>query len=327
MKVVITGSSGFYGTHLMDVLFNNIEDIEIVGIDTDQRLNDFPVDPFTVIRNQDALNKRFKRISMDFRELNSDKIDSLNSDYIIHLAALVSIPESMKIPLDYFQVNEYGTFNLCQELVKTKTQPHLIYASSPEVYGNPSYTPIDIDHPFRPRSFYAASKLAAEKHCMVLHEWYDYPVTVVRNFNTYGENQSNTYRGFPAVVPDFITKALTNKKLTIHDDGNQTRDLMYVKDAVDAYKRVIEKNNESKGQTFNIGTGIQTSIKDLAQKIISISDSKSEIDFIEGRPADLERLEADISKTSEILDWSPKFNIEDGLKITIKWYKNLIDRE
>ena len=86
-------------------------------------------------------------------------------------------------------------------------------------------------------------------------------------------------------------------------------------------ERVIEKNNESKGQTFNIGTGIQTSIKNLAQKIISISDSKSEIDFTEGRPADLERLEADISKTSEILDWSPKFNIEEGLKITIKWYK------
>ena len=323
---MITGSSGFYGTHLIDILFNNIEEIEIVGVDTDQRLKDFPIDPFTVIKDQDALKNRFERVSTDFRELDSDKIDSFNADYIIHLAALVSIPESMKMPSEYFQVNEYGTFKLCQELVKTKTQPHLIFASSPEVYGNPVYTPIDIDHPYKPRSVYAVSKLAAEKHCMVLHEWHNYPVTVVRNFNTYGENQSNTYRGFPAVVPDFITKALTNKKLTIHNSGNQTRDLMYVKDAVDAYKRVIEKSNQSKGQTFNIGTGIQTSIRDLAQKIITASDSKSEIDFIKGRPADLERLEADISKTSEILEWSPKFSIEDGLKITIEWYKNLINK-
>jgi len=260
-----------------------------------------------------------------YRDLKAEKIDEAGIDTLIHLAALVSIPESMEKPMEYFESNEKGTFNLCQELLKTKSKPFLIYASSPEVYGNPIYTPMDTDHPCRPRSFYAATKLAAEKQCMVLHEWYKYPVSVIRNFNTYGENQSNSYRGYAAVVPEFVTRALKNEKIKIHGNGKQTRDLMYVKDAVEAYVRVMKEKEKTQGEVFNIGTGIQTSILDLAKKIMEISGSSSELVYESERAADLERLEADCSKTEKLLKWKPEYTIDKGLDITISWFKKLLE--
>ena len=262
---------------------------------------------------------------MDYRDLKAEKIDEAGIDTIIHLAALVSIPESMQKPMEYFESNEKGTFSLCQELLKTKSKPFLIYASSPEVYGNPVYTPMDTDHPCHPRSFYAATKLAAEKQCMVLHEWYKYPVSIIRNFNTYGENQSNSYRGYAAVVTEFVTRALKNENIKIHGNGKQTRDLMYVKDAVEAYVRVMNKREKTQGEVFNIGTGIQTSVLDLAKKIIDISGSSSELVYESGRAADLERLEADSSKTEKVLKWKPEYTIDKGLDITISWFKKLLE--
>ena len=325
LRVLITGAAGFYGSHLVNNLLRKDDTTEIIGVDSFDRKKDFPLDPFDIVDDKRAFEERFTILASDFRDLDATKIDSLQVDCVIHLAALVSIPESMVKPREYFEVNEQGTFKLTQELLKSKTQPSLIFASSPEVYGDPIYTPLDMNHPFRPRSFYAVSKLAGERHCMVMHEWYGYPVTIIRNFNTYGENQSNTYRGYPAVIPEFITKSILNEPIVIEGNGKQTRDLMYVKDAVSAYVRVIEMIDKCKGEIFDIGTGVQTSIIDLANKIIDISESSSELRFASGRPAELERLEADTSRIKEVLEWSPSHTLEKGLVKTIPWYRLVLE--
>ena len=253
----------------------------------------------------------------------SKMLDNFNVDTIVHLAAYVSIPESMESSFEYFQNNEMGTFNLLQNIFKTKKKPHFIYASSPEVYGNPLITPIAIDHPLYPRSVYAATKVAAEKHCYALFQWYNYPITIFRNFNTYGENQ-NSFTEYSAVIPIFITRALKNQPIIVHNDGNQTRDFMYVKDAVRAYLLAILNREKAIGETFNIGTGKQTSIIDLAKKIKELTNSASEIKFESGRWADLQSLEADVSKTKEKLNWEPEFSLEEGLKRIIEWYKKFV---
>lgn len=206
--------------------------------------------------------------------------------------------------------------------MRTKNWPLIVYASSPEVYGNPIYTPMDINHPMLPRSIYAVTKLAAEKHCKAMHEWYKYPVVIIRNFNTFGENQDISNHA--GVISKFILNALTQRPLTIHDSGEQTRDFQYVKDAVRAYSLVITPDKRFSGEVFNIGTNSQTSIKQLAELIKELTGSPSPISNQPGRSADLMSLEADYSLIHQKTGWEPRFSLEDGLKRTIHWYKKLL---
>ena len=318
MRVLVTGAAGLYGIHLVETLAKSDQISKIIGIDNFSR--PFILDdPFKIVENEE-IKKKFELIRMDFRNLDTKTLNNFDLDAVIHLAAYVSIPESMDNSNEYFQNNEIGTFTLIHNLFKTKNQPHFIYASSPEVYGNPIMTPINIDHPLYPRSVYAATKLAAEKHCHALWQWHKYPVTIFRNFNTFGENQNNS-ADYAAVIPIFITRALKNETIFVHNTGEQTRDFMYVKDAVEAYLLAILNREKALGQILNIGTGKQTKISDLAFKVKELTNSNSPIVFVKGRSADLQSLEADISKTKETLGWEPKYTLGEGLKRTIDWYR------
>ena len=315
MKIMVTGAAGLYGVHLIDQLVGRKDVSKVIGVDDFSR-NFFEKDPFI---KSPEFSKKFELIKKKFYDLTVEEFDKLKLSSVIHLAAFISIPESMERQDDYFQNNEYGTFRLMQTLVKTKDWPMMIYASSPEVYGNPIYTPMDTNHPMLPRSVYAVTKLAAEKHCRAMFEWYKYPVVIIRNFNTYGENQD--IWGNAGVVSNFIVKALKNEPIIIHDSGEQTRDFQYVKDAVSAYTLVAVEGNGMAGDVFNIGTRKQTSIKNLAEMIKKLSGSTSDIHFEKGRSADLMSLEADYSQINKKTGWEPKLDMEEGLKRTIAWYK------
>mgnify|MGYP000247663806 CR=1 FL=1 len=318
MRILVTGAAGLYGVNIIKLLVKR-EDVSIVyGVDNFCR--SFPHSlPFIQSAVQ---NKKFSLLKCNYIKIDARLLDKLELDVIIHLAALVSIPESMEKSWTYFINNEVGTFALLQQLLKTRCQPALIYASSAEVYGVPKYLPMDENHPLNPRSVYSVTKLASEKHCMSLFECYDYPVTIIRNFNTYGENQGlGSYAG---VIAIFINNALKNRPLYIHGNGNQTRDFLYVKDAVRAYSLLIDKTHNLKGEIFNIGTGKQTSINELAKVIIRLTNSKSEVIYINPRRGDLPALCADISKIKEKLEWEPEFSLEKGLQRTISWYKSFL---
>ncbi len=352
MKILVTGAAGLYGIHLVDELVKRADVSKVIGLDNFSRnylfaekfVHKIQEDKFRVIKGYykhsntvidkvdfDAnfvvvdpfikspeFHKKFKLMVRDYQSLTKEEIDEMNVDAIIHLAASISIPESMIDNHKYFENNEFGTFNLMHTLVQTKTKPVIIYASSPEVYGNPEYIPMDEKHPMKPRSTYAVTKLAAEKHCRAMYKWHKYPVIIIRNFNTFGENQ-NLWDD-AAVVSNFISAALKGEDLIINDDGQQTRDFQYVKDAVKAYSLVLGKP-DIVGEIFNIGTGIQTTILDLAKKIIELTESKSKIIFKGARPADVRHLHADFSAITKKTGWSPQFSLVDGLKRTIEWYK------
>ncbi|MBI5228647.1 GDP-mannose 4,6-dehydratase [Candidatus Micrarchaeota archaeon] len=322
MRVLVTGAAGLYGVHTVERLCKRDDVERVIGVD-DLSRNFLDTDPFQLVDSPEVREK-FEFIKMDFRGLDNILLNKLDVDVVIHYAAYVSIPESMEVPDKYFEVNELGTFNLCQNLLATRNQPFLIYASSPEVYGTPIMKPMDIDHPMYPRSFYAVTKLAAEKHCHVLHQWYNYPVAIVRNFNTFGENQ-NVW-SYSAVICNFIMRALRNEPLIIHNDGRQTRDFLYVKDAVRAYEMIVEKRKQCKGEIFNIGTGKETSISDLADIIIRLTHSHSGKEYSAGRSADLAGLCADISRAREKIGWMPEYSLEDGLLRTIDWYSKYVQK-
>ena len=315
MKVLVTGAAGLYGVHLVDRLVRQ-PDVDVVyGVDNFSR-NFFELDPFIPSPEHTA---KFKQMRGWFQDMSVDMLERLDPDVIVHLAASVSIPESMESPEEYFLNNEYATFRFVHRLVKVKKRPVLIYASSPEVYGNPRYTPMDINHPLYPRSVYAVTKLASEKHCRAIYEWYGHPVIIIRNFNTFGENQN--IWGYTAVVPMFILQALRNEPLEIHGDGQQTRDFMYVKNAVAAYGEAVSRARELSGAIFNIGSGRQVSIRELAQQVIAMTGSKSEIVHKPSRLADIFALHADISETQRVLRWRPDYTFEQGLERTIDWYR------
>ena len=318
MRILITGAAGLYGVHLVDELVKRKDVNRVIGIDDFSR-EYFEKDPFI---KSEQFREKFKLIEGKFYDLTLEEIDEMNLDVVVHLAAHISIPESMEKQEDYFKNNEYGTFRFVQTLVRTKTWPLLVYASSPEVYGNPIYTPMDINHPMLPRSVYAVTKLAAEKHCYAMYQWYGYPVVIMRNFNTFGENQDIS--GNAGVISSFLVKALKGEPLIIHNRGEQTRDFQYVKDAVHAYAMVLEKGKEISGGIFNIGTGRQTSIKDVAKMILDITGSSSKIDYQQGRLADLMSLEADYSEIKKKTEWEPQYSLEEGLKRTAEWYRRYI---
>lgn len=318
MNVLITGAAGLYGVHLVDELVRRPDIARIYGIDDFSRQY-FSADPFI---KSPEFEKKFTLQRRKFYDLTVEELDAMELDAVVHLAAHISIPESMERADDYFKNNEWGTFRLMQMLARTKLWPMMVYASSPEVYGNPVYTPMDIHHPMLPRSIYAVTKLAAEKHCKAMHEWYKYPAIVIRNFNTFGENQDIS--GFAGVVSTFILRTLKNEPILIHNTGEQTRDFQYVKDAVRAYSLVISKDKRLAGEVFNIGTEKQTSIKALAYMIKALAGSSSDIRFEAGRSADLMSLEADYTGINEKTGWKPEYSLEEGLKRTIAWYKKVL---
>ena len=318
MNVVITGAAGLYGVHLADELVRRKDVSQVIGIDDFSR-EYFERDPF--IKSEQFV-KKFKLVEGKFYDLTSEEINAMDPDVVVHLAAYISIPESMEREEDYFKNNEYGTFRFMQTLVRTKKWPLIIYASSPEVYGNPIYTPMDINHPLLPRSIYAVTKLAAEKHCYAMYQWYGYPVVIMRNFNTFGENQDIS--GNAGVISSFLVRALRGEPLVVHNRGEQTRDFQYVKDAVHAYVLVIERGKELSGGIFNIGTGKQTSVSELARMILDITSSSSEIIYQKGRAADLISLEADYSEIKKKTGWEPRYSLEEGLRRTAEWYRRYV---
>ena len=198
----------------------------------------------------------------------------------------------------------------------------LIHTSSSEVYGTAMKVPIDEKHPLQGQSPYSASKIGADKLVESFHLSYGLPTVTVRPFNTYGPRQSTR-----AVIPTIITQALTQSRISL---GNleATRDFTFVKDTVDALMKSTETPG-LEGKTFNLGTGEEIKIGELANQIIAILRRKVEItvDSSRIRPdsSEVQRLVSDNSLAKELLDWEPKTDLISGLQETISWYKDNIE--
>lgn len=197
----------------------------------------------------------------------------------------------------------------------------LIYASTSEVYGTAQEVPMTENHPLNPASPYAASKLAADRLCFAYYNTFNTNVTVVRPFNTFGPRQKDS--GYASAIPLFIKRVLQGKPPIIYGDGKQTRDYLYIKDAVDAYLKILASENLS-GETVNVGTGRETTITELARSIIKLS-GQDDIKAVHTspRPGEVRRLCADATKIKRACGWKPKYPVEKGLREIIQWYRNL----
>jgi NAD dependent epimerase/dehydratase len=313
--VLITGAGGFIGSHLTEELvlrgayvrafirYNSRGDIGLLKQLAPQILSKTEI------------------TAGDLRDSNSIQAACSGCELVFHLAAHISIPYSYQNPVEVAETNILGTLNVLTACKKGKVDK-LIHTSSSEVYGTAKYAPIDEAHPLQGQSPYSASKIGADKLVESFHNAFELPVVTVRPFNTYGPRQSTR-----AVIPTIITQAIVQKKIYV---GNleTTRDFTYVTDTVSGFIKASETQG-NEGKTFNLGTGKEIRIGDLAQLIIQFIDPSvalvTDTNRLRPEKSEVYRLISDNSLARTSLGWHPEIGLEQGLKKTIDWIKDHLD--
>lgn len=305
--VLVTGGAGFIGSNLVDKLVKFSTKVTVLD------------DLFTGDVKNISLEKNvnFVRGSVTDQNLIENLVKKM--DLVFHLAAR-NIIVSTKDPHGDLLVNVFGTFNVLEAARKYKVK-RLVYASSASVYGNSRYLPINEDDSLNILNPYAASKLSGENYCMAFHETFGVPITILRYSNVYGYNQSpkNPYCG---VISKFFNNLKKGKPPEIHGDGEQTRDFTFVEDVVDA-TLLAAVCPKSEGEIFNVGTGKETSINDLALAIIQATGNSMEPEYIDRRDIDnLRRRVLNIEKIRKNLRWIPETPLKTGLEKTYAWFQS-----
>ena len=237
---------------------------------------------------------------------------------VFHMAAR-NIIASTKNPRDDFETNIGGTLNVLLAARESRVE-RVVYSSSTSVYGNPRSIPINEDDLIVPLSPYAVSKLGGESYCQAFYESYGLPMAVVRYSNIFGVGQrpDNPYCG---VVSKFLTNAFTGEPLSVHGDGLQTRDFTYIDDAVEA-TLLAAIHPRAEGEIFNVGTGIETSIVELARMIGLATGREATIQTIDRRDIDnIRRRVVNIEKARRMLHWVPQVRMQRGLDLTAAWFE------
>ena len=307
-KIVVTGGAGFLGSHLVDKLIKEGE--EVIVIDNLFRGQTENIE-------HHIPNKKFTLLNDEIQ--NKTKInDALHlADAVIHFASISSVFRSIVEPEIVNTINVTGTLNMLNLCIKEEVQC-FIFASSAAVYGGDRNRPLQENDSLRPLSPFAASKIAGEAYCKAYSETYGLNTIILRFMNIYGPRITKVYR---RVCSKFAEATIRNEPLVIVGDGKQTRDFTYITDAINTVLLTLNHNN-IKGETFNIGTGKPTTINQLANLYKKIyGNSKHEIKHISAKKGDLRYSYADIAKAKKTLGYKPKINLETGITKYLEWYK------
>lgn len=244
-------------------------------------------------------------------------------DIVFHLAARNMIASTNGPEMD-LEVNARGTLNVLTACQQSGSIQKVIYTSTSSVYGNPRYLPINEDDSPKFLNFYSVSKFTGEGYCNVFYELHDLPTAVVRYSNVYGWYQTpqNPYCG---VIGKFIEWALKSEPILIHGDGEQTRDFTFVEDAVEA-TIAVALSPRSIGHTYNIGTGRETRINDLARTVLKVVGSDSPIKRIENRHIDnIRRRVLNVELLRRDVKYVPRYTLEQGIEQTVQWFRKKMD--
>lgn len=308
MRILVTGSGGFIGSHLTERLVQ-------AGYDVRAFIHYNSVGSWGWLEESPFKNQIEVYLG-DIRDYDSvrDAVKGVNT--IFHLAALVGIPYSYKSPLTYIKTNAEGTYNVLQAALDEGCS-RVVHTSTSEVYGTAQYVPIDEEHPLHAQSPYAATKIAADQLALSFYRSFNLPVVVARPFNTYGPRQSAR-----AIIPTVITQVLSRVPEIKLGNLSPTRDFNYVQDTVSGFLAVAFSEHVE-GEVINIGSGVEISIGGLIEQIskiigidVNIVQEKQRV-----RPgkSEVERLLCDNRKVKKLTDWETKYPLEKGLQETISW--------
>jgi NAD dependent epimerase/dehydratase len=310
-KVLVTGSDGFIGSHLVERL---LEEGAIVKAFV--YYNSFNSWGWLDTLPKEKL-ERIEIFAGDVRDPYGVKTAMKGCDIVFHLAALIAIPYSYHSPDNYVDTNIKGTLNIIQAARELGIEKVLVTSTS-EVYGTALYVPIDEKHPKQGQSPYSATKIGADHIADSFYRSFNLPVTIVRPFNTYGPRQSAR-----AVIPTIITQLLAGKEEIKLGSLHPTRDLLFVKDTANGFVE-IAKADSLIGHEVNIATHSEITVGDLAQKLIDLINPKARIvsDDVRLRPekSEVERLFGANAKIIEHTNWKPQYTLDQGLQKTIEWF-------
>ena len=298
MKVLITGGAGFIGSHLTDAFVNRGDQVTII-------------DNFST-GSADNLKSFAQVIEGDIRDAALIDKHVAQSDLVMHMAAALGVKNIMENPLESISTNLGGSEILLKSV--TRHQKRTFIASTSEVYGKNPKQPLSetddrvIGAPQNFRWTYSDAKALEEAVATIMHQQHQLPVTTLRFFNTVGPRQTGAYG---MVLPRFVKAAKANQPLTIHGDGSQSRTFGHIQDAIDAVFALLA-TEKSIGEVFNIGGQGETTIKALAEKVITQTNSKSQLEYIPYKEAygagfeDMQRRVPDLTKIKNLTGWQPK---------------------
>jgi dTDP-glucose 4,6-dehydratase len=308
-KVLVTGAGGFIGSHLVERLYNLGAELRAFV-----RYNS-RADAGYLKQLDPAVLNSIEIVAGDLRDSHAVAEAVRGTDIVFHLGALISIPYSYHHPREVVETNVMGTLNVLMA-ARQHGLARIIHTSTSEVYGTALRVPIDENHPLQGQSPYSASKIAADKLAESFALSYELPVVTVRPFNTYGPRQSAR-----AVIPTIITQALTRDVIRLGNLDTR-RDFTYVSDTVNGFIRAAQAEGVE-GQTYNLGTGCEVTIGELAENIIAIAGHPVTIETDPQRlrpgKSEVMRLLSDNLLAQEKLAWTPEVSLEDGLRRTVDW--------
>ncbi|MBD3361916.1 NAD-dependent epimerase/dehydratase family protein [Candidatus Woesearchaeota archaeon] len=307
MKYVVTGGAGFVGSHIVEELVKQKE--EVIVFDNFCTGNIQNIKPFL---------DKIELIKGDIRDLTLLKKATKNADYIAHHASLISVPESIEKPNEYYDVNINGLHNVL-EAARINDVKGITFASSAAVYGNNNTEIQTEESKLEPESPYAITKITGENLCKFFNRVYGTNAISLRYFNIFGPRQ-NADTAYAVVIPIFIKKMLSGNSPMIHGTGEQSRDFIYVKDIVKANLAALQSKNNG-GGVFNVSTGQDISVNFLIAKINELIRTNLKSVHGKSRQGDIFKSCGNANKIKEKMKFSAETPFEQGLRKTIDWFK------
>jgi len=310
-KIVVTGGAGFIGSHIVEYWSKQNADVFVIDnlrSGFEKNLSGFE-------------NVTFINGSITDKELVFSVLE--NADYVHHLAAMISVPESVENPLECVSINVNGLLNVLEACAKHKVK-RIVHSSSAAVYGDNPISPKTVSMKPAPKSPYGITKLDGEYYLQSYLENFGLQTISLRYFNVFGPRQDPKSQ-YAAAIPIFVNNALLNKEIVIYGDGEQTRDFIFVKDVVTA--NVLAATSENVNGSFNVACGSAISINKLLRMVIELTNSKSKIIYKNERAGDIKHSLASIDETLRQLQFQPEHDLPEGLKETIKYFVQLFQHK
>ncbi|HCU06390.1 MAG TPA: LPS biosynthesis protein WbpP [Holosporales bacterium] len=309
-KFLVTGGAGFIGSHLVDKLLDlNMKVIVLDDYSSGKKRNLQHV----------GGHKNLTLITGDIRDLETCQKACTDIDYVLHQAALGSVPRSIEDPMTSHDVNVNGFVNMLKAATDNNVK-RFVYASSSAVYGDEETLPKKEGIEGKLLSPYAVTKYINELYANNFGTVYGLQTIGLRYFNVFGPRQDNDSI-YAAVVPLFVKKLLENKAPTINGDGLQSRDFTYIDNVVDANLKACLAKENACGEAYNIAFGAREFLNDLYKKLSQLLDKDIKVHYGPDRVGDIKHSNADISKAIQNLKYTPEIDLNKGLELSIQWYK------